>query len=104
MFGNKENDGFLDGLFRAIGNVMVTFAMLVIIWYLIYAFFEALRTKPLITLMWVCIFFGCIYYAKYTDEQDKKSRISQPKPIEDTRSGREIWNENMKDYDPVRGY
>jgi hypothetical protein len=104
MFGNKENDGFLDGLFRAIGNFVLIFAILAIIWHLIYSFFTAVRTKPLTVLIWVCVFVCCLYYAKHTEEQDKKSKIPHPQSTEDTRSGREIWKENMKDYDAERGY
>ena len=104
MFGKKENDGYLDGLFRAIGQFLIIFAFLAMFWYMICALIEAIRTKPLTVLIWACIIFGFFYFINLQIEQDKKAKALQPKPIEDTRSGKEIWRENMKDYDPVRGY
>lgn len=46
-------------------------------------------------LFWACTIFSiCFWY--YKTEQYKAQY--------DSRSGQEIWNENMKNYNPVRGY
>lgn len=104
MFGNKENDGFLDGLARSAARVAVIFVILSVVWYLICAFFEALRTRPLVVLIWVCLIFLFFYFIDIQIEKEEQLRLTQPEHIEDTRSGQEIWNENMKDYDAERGY
>ena len=62
MFGKKENDGFLDGLARSAAQVAVIFIILSVVWYLVCAFFEALRTRPLVVLIWICLIFGFFYF------------------------------------------
>lgn len=104
MFGKQENDGFLDGLARTAAQTAIIFAVFAILWYLVCSFFEALRTKPLTVLIWIGVLMSFIYFANQIEKKDKRNKALQPKPVEDTRSGQEIWNENMKDYDAERGY
>lgn len=104
MFGNSENDGFLDGLARAIAPIAIILFILYGIVGIVTLLVVAIRTKPLKVLMWSVIIFIVFWFFSSEIEKNKKLKASQPQQIEDTRSGAEIWEENRNNYDTEKEY
>lgn len=78
MFGNKENDGFLDGLARSITSIITTWAVIFVVWYSIKDFFTAIITfnvRKLIMYALLSVFFAFLIHFI---QQYKKTRESRP--------------------------
>jgi len=106
MFGKKENDGFLDGFARFVMNFVLIFFLVSVIWYLISEVINAFRYGQWQKIIsWVVAFIIIWWLWGKMEENVKKNReAAKIETVEDTRSGQEIWNDNMKDYDAERGY
>ena len=78
MFGNKENDGFLDGFARTVFKWFTFIAIISIIWYVFASIILFIATKPIKFLMWVCIIVGFIWIVNWHSEKYPRSK---PKPI-----------------------
>lgn len=90
---------------RFIFNLLSVFSIL----YLIFLFFKWYIKEHFgknFIVFWICTLL-CIYI--YINDMQKIKQEQQRYKIKyeteyDNRSGQEIWTENMKDYDAVRGY
>ena len=101
---SNNNRSFTDRLLEGIAQFVLIFIIISIVWYLISEVVDAFRYgKWYKILKWslVILFF---WFIMKIGEEERIKKESQYKQNEDTRSGQEIWEENMKDYDAERGY
>lgn len=100
----NNNRSFTDRLLEGIAQFVLIFLIISVIWYLVSEVVDAFRYgKWDKILKWVLVIFVLWLIIKWSENEQLK-RESIQKKTEDTRSGQEIWNENMKDYDAERGY
>jgi len=93
MFGNKANDGFLDGLARAIYETAIWLSVFVIIWYIIDDFIQSIRFGRWGKVIKHLIVYFCIYMFTIMALKQEENWIKQDDPH--TPSGQELWNERM---------
>lgn len=78
MFGNSENDGFLDGLVRAIANIVSILLIVGIIWLIYEDIKKAYKEKNLSRLFLYLIIFSSIIMFYLISEHNRVQNLISP--------------------------
>ena len=100
MTSNNSSGSFwgaLVSLFRVISNLLlIYYFILFLVWYVKGHFGKYF----IFFWTWTALSISIYFYQKHKIERENEEYMRKW----GNKSGQEIWNENMKDYDPVRGY
>jgi len=102
MFGNKENDGFLDGLARYLTQLGKAAALIVIIAIIYDDFNRAWKTKNYTKLfIYFAIIFSLVFYVQYQKAETERTRTgidysNYEFPKEPTKGEEPDWLKNER--------
>lgn len=89
---------------RFIFNLLSVFSLLFLLFLFFKWYIKGHFGKNFIAF-WACTILYIFIYNNDMQKAKQEQRYKIKHKIEyDNRSGQEIWTENMKDYDAVRGY
>ncbi len=100
----NNNRSFFERFAEGMAKFIMFFLLMYFIIYIFSEIYDTIRFGRWDKILkWVLIFFCLWLFVKFIEHSDNIVPENKNE-IEDTRSGQEIWNENMKDYDAERGY